>query len=97
MPVSGGEPKRGVAAIRQRGCGACHTIPGVPGARATVGPPLTRIAARVYLAGHLINTPENLMRWVQHPEQVDDKTAMPNTGVTDAEARDIAAYLYTLR
>ena len=86
-----------MAAIRQRGCGSCHTIPGVPGARATVGPPLSGMAARVYLAGRLLNTPENLMHWVQHPEQVDDKTAMPNTGVTEAEARDIAAYLYTLR
>ena len=47
--------------------------------------------------GRLLNTPENWKRWVQHPEQVDDKTAMPNAGVTETEARDIAAYLYTRR
>jgi cytochrome c1 len=38
-----------------------------------------------------------MIRWIQNPQAVDQKTAMPNLGVTDAEARDVAAYLYTLR
>ena len=66
-------------------------------ARGMVGPPLTNIASRVYLAGRLPNTPANMERWIQQPHAIDDKTAMPETGVTDADARDIAAYLYTLR
>ena len=62
-----------------------------------VGPPLDRIAGRYYLAGHLQNTPANMVRWIQHPQQVEKGTAMPEMGVTDSDARDIAAYLYTLR
>ena len=52
---------------------------------------------RVYIAGELPNTPENLTRWLQHPPQVEPKTAMPDMGVTDQDSRDIAAYLYSLK
>jgi hypothetical protein len=34
---------------------------------------------------------------IQRPHAIDDKTAMPETGITAAEARDLPAYLYTLR
>lgn len=95
--LTGGDPDRGVAAITRYGCGSCHTIPGVRGADATVGPPLTRIARRSYLAGRLANSPGNLMKWVQHPQTVEPGTAMPEMHVTDQDAHDIAAYLYTLR
>jgi cytochrome c1 len=95
--LTGGEPARGAQQIRNYGCDGCHTIPGVRTADATVGPPLTRIALRSYLAGRIENTPENMIRWIREPLSVDDKTAMPNTGVTERDARDIAAYLYTLR
>lgn len=95
--LTGGDPHRGRDRIRQYGCDTCHTIPGVPTADATVGPPLTAIARRMYLAGHIPNSPENMMRWIQHPRGHDEKTAMPEMGVTDSDSRDIVAYLYTLR
>lgn len=95
--LTGGDPDRGMAAIGRYGCGACHDIPGVRGATATVGPPLGGIARRSYLAGQLSNSPENMRRWIQVPQQVERGTAMPNMGVTDDDARDITAYLYTLR
>ena len=95
--LTGGEPQRGKQAITNYGCDTCHTIPGVLSADATVGPPLTAMASRSYIAGRLENTPENLMFWIRQPHQVDEKTAMPETGVTESDARDIAAYLYTLR
>jgi cytochrome c2 len=79
------------------GCGACHTIPRVAGAKSTVGPDLHGIAGRAYIAGVLPNTPENMMRWLMNPPAVDDKTAMPNLHIPAVEARDMAAYLYTLR
>ena len=60
-------------------------------------PPLAGIADRVYIAGVLENTPSNLVRWIKDPPAVDSMTAMPNVGVSEAEARHIAAYLYTLR
>ena len=95
--MTGGNPGRGKALLRQYGCGACHTIPGVRGANALVGPSLEQIASRMYIAVGLPNTPENMLRWLQNPPAVDPLTAMPNMGVTEADARDIAGYLYTLR
>jgi putative membrane protein len=95
--LTGGEPDRGKTAIGRYGCGTCHTIPGVPGAVASVGPPLDQIANRSYLAGRIINTPTNMMRFIRAPQSVDPKSAMPDMGVTDRDGRDIAAYLYTLK
>ncbi|HEX5831108.1 MAG TPA: c-type cytochrome [Gemmatimonadaceae bacterium] len=87
----------GAVAIRAYGCGSCHTIPGIPGADALVGPPLQGLVRRAYVGGVLPNTPDNLVRWIRHPRQVSPRTAMPELGVTDADARDIAAYLYSRR
>jgi cytochrome c2 len=92
----GGDPVRGRAAIRQYGCGACHQIRGVDGAEGQVGPPLDGIGGRAFIAGRLSNSADNLVRWITDPRGVDDKTAMPDLGVTDSDARDIAAYLYSL-
>ena len=95
--LTGGEPDRGASAIGRYGCGSCHDIPGVQDAAGTVGPPLGGIASRAYLAGHVQNTPAGMMRWIQKPQAIDEGTLMPDLGVTDQDARDIAAYLYTLR
>jgi cytochrome c len=94
---TGGDPERGRRLVSTYGCGACHVVPGVPGASGTVGPPLEGTAGRSYLAGRLANTPDNLKRWIEHPRQVDSKTAMPELGVSEQDARDLAAYLETLR
>jgi cytochrome c len=95
--LTGGDPGRGLIAIRQHGCPSCHTIPGVPVAHGLVGPPLGGIASRIYIAGMLPNTPENMMRWIQAPQEVNQHTAMPNMGITEPEAKDIVGYLYTLQ
>ncbi|HEX8459297.1 MAG TPA: c-type cytochrome [Pyrinomonadaceae bacterium] len=95
--ATGGDAERGLAAINRYGCGTCHTIPGVAGANGQVGPPLAGIASRTYIAGVLENKPDALVRWIQNPRAVDDKTAMPVLGVTEQDARDIAGYLYTLK
>ena len=71
-------------------------IPGVPAAEGRVGPPLTDLADRTFIAGRLRNEPSALVRWIREPREVDPNTAMPDLGVTDRDARDIAAYLYTL-
>jgi cytochrome c len=95
--TNGGNPQAGIAAIQKYGCSGCHMIDGVQGARGMVGPPLDRFAYRIYIAGRLPNTPENLMHWIQKPQEVWPGNAMPQMGVTDQDSRDIAAYLYTLR
>jgi cytochrome c1 len=95
--ITGGNVARGVPAIGKYGCAACHVIPGIETATATVGAPLTQVAVRQYLGGHLTNSPGNMIRWIQHPQLIDPKNVMPELGVTDQDAKDIAAYLYTLR
>jgi cytochrome c len=95
--LTGGNAKRGVTSIHKYGCGSCHTIPGVMDARSKVGPDLSGVASRVYIAGVLTNSPDHMVDWIRNPQAIDDKTAMPNLSVDARDARDIAAYLYTLR
>lgn len=95
--ITGGDPERGKAAINKYGCGGCHTIPGIDGATATVGPPLNNIASRQTLGGHLSNTPDNMKLWIRNPQKIDPKNVMPDMDVTEEDARDITAYLYTLK
>lgn len=92
-----GNPELGPDKIRKYGCYTCHTIPGVAGANGLVGPPLSGIYERVFIAGEVPNTPNNITRWIQHPHSIEPNTVMPEMGVTDQDSRDIAAYLYTVR
>jgi cytochrome c2 len=62
-----------------------------------VGPPLVSWRRRIYVAGVLRNTPDNLQRWIEHPQQIVPNNAMPEMGISARQAQDIAAYLYTLR
>ena len=91
------DPDSGRGAIVRYGCGSCHLIPGVSGADGMVGPPLIAWSRRTVIAGEVPNTPEQLVHWIVMPQSIEPGTAMPNLGVTDEEARNIAAYLYTLR
>jgi putative membrane protein len=95
--ITGGRADRGKDVIQRYGCGSCHQIPGVPQAESLVGPSLERIASRVYIAGHLVNEPDTMIAWIRNPQHLRSPTAMPTLGVTEQEARDIAAYLYTLK
>jgi cytochrome c1 len=95
--TGGGDPHRGKAAISAYGCGTCHTVPGVRGADALVGPPLTNMGQRSYIGGVMKNTPVNMIHWIQDPPGVDPMTAMPKLNVSESDARDIASYLYTLK
>lgn len=93
-PVPGGDPERGSVAIARHGCGSCHVVPGVTGANGRVGPQLTGFRDQAYIAGRLPNVTPNLVRWIMDAREVDPQNVMPDLPVTEAEARDIAAYLY---
>lgn len=95
--ATGGNPRRGVALIARYGCGSCHAIPGIAGADGLVGPPLDRIGSRVFIAGVRRNTPASMIAWLEDPQAIVPGNAMPNMGLDEQEARDVAAYLYTLR
>jgi cytochrome c2 len=97
VDVPGGSTDRGRKLIEHYGCGTCHTISGVHSTSKYIGPPLKDFAERRFIGGEVPNTLENLLRWIQNPKAIEPGTIMPNLGVKPQEARDIAAYLYTLR
>jgi cytochrome c len=94
---TGGRAENGAAVIERRNCGVCHTIPGVRNARGVVAAPLFWFSRRTFIAGEVPNTPANLIQWVREPQLIEPRTAMPALGLSEQEARDVAAYLYTLR
>lgn len=94
--VERGDAARGQGAISAAGCGSCHAIPGVRGADGVVGPSLEHWSERRVIAGVVPNDPERLITWITVPQSIVPGNAMPNLGVTDGQARDMAAYLYTL-
>jgi cytochrome c2 len=97
VELTAGDPDRGKTLVRRYGCAGCHNIPGVQGASGKVGPDLKGVAGRVYLGGVINNTPDNMIQWIVNPREIDEKSAMPRTGISHVEARHVAAYLYTLR
>lgn len=94
--IADADPARGREAIMRYGCVACHAIPGIGNPGSNVGPPLRQFAKRSYVGGVVPNMPADLVAWLMNPPAIDPRTAMPNMGVTQADAKDIAAYLYTL-
>lgn len=91
--VVSGDPSHAPELMRRYGCAGCHQIGRVAGPGGRIGPPLSNMGERVYIAGMLANTPENLVRWIVDPKGVNPQTAMPVTGISEREARDVAAYL----
>ena len=95
--LTGGDPERGKLQARALGCVACHVIPGVRGPQSNVGPSLADFATRNFLAGATENTPDQVRQFLRDPRSVAPKSAMPKIPMTDSDARDLSAYLYTLR
>lgn len=94
---SPGNVTRGKNLLAQYQCGACHVIPDVPVARGIAGPPLSHFGRRSYIAGHIPNNAEMLAQWIINPRSMIPNTTMPSMGVSPEDARDMAAYLHTLR
>ena len=92
-----GDARRGTDLVKQYHCGGCHDIPGIAGAEGKVGPPLHRIGTRTYIAGYIRNSPDNMAAWIEDPQRALPGNAMPRMGIPQKDARDIAAFLYTLK
>jgi cytochrome c oxidase subunit 2 len=79
-------------------CRACHTIAGTT-ATAKVGPDLTHIGSRRYIAaGLLTNTPESMNRWLTDPNAVKPGVKMVlSRTLTSQERASLTAYLRSLQ
>ena len=91
-----GSPKRGRILVSRYGCTACHVVTSAD-VKGMVGPSLLGMANRSYIAGRFANEPIDMQQWLQHPQSMKPGTSMPDVGVTERDAHDIAAYLATLR
>ena len=91
-----GNAERGLALLRQYQCGSCHAVPGAPTETLRMGPPLQGFGRASYIAGRIPNQPGMLERWLQNQQTLVPDTAMPDLGVSAADARDLAAYLRSL-
>jgi cytochrome c len=94
--VPGGSAARGREVMVQYRCGSCHLIPGIRHAKGVFGPPLNLIARQTTLAGNFPNVPSSMVQWIKSPTSMKPETAMPDLGLSEQQARDAAAYLYTL-
>ena len=95
--VPGGDAEQGKRLISQYQCGACHAIPGVSEAAGGAGPALQGFGRRSYIAGRIPNLPDPLTRWLVDPPAMKPGTLMPDMGISETDARHMAAYLYTLQ
>ena len=99
--MTGGDPQAGREKIIVHDCHSCHEIPGVPLNPQRKGPSLKHWAGQSTIAKKLPNTPENLEDYIEHPERMRHGSSVKNemslSSVKPADAKDIAAYLYSLR
>ena len=95
-PMVQADPAAGLSVIKEVGCAACHKIPGVAWPEGRSGSNLAGFGARPLIAGRLPNQPDVLIRWLIDAPSMDPGTAMPPMPLTQDQARDVAAYLYTL-
>jgi cytochrome c1 len=78
---------RGQGLFREKyGCQSCHIVAGNGG---YVGPPLDRSGERLQ--------PGWIYRWLLDPQKYKPETMQPRTGLSEAEAKDITAYLTSLK
>jgi mono/diheme cytochrome c family protein len=90
-------PSRGRQLVVSLGCAACHTFPDVRFPRGGLGPPLDGFADQGLIAGRFPNQPGTLIRFIRNAPAYVPQGAMPTTPMSDQDARDVAAYLLTLR
>ncbi len=94
--IMGADANRGLAVIDRLGCAACHDTPGVAWPKGRAGSSLRGFADSPMIAGQFRNRPDTLIAFLKDAPSMAPATAMPAMPLTDAEARDVAAYLYTL-
>lgn len=95
---------KGRKLFQAKTCFACHTIRGHEGIGVT-GPDLTHVGARSTIAGGLLeNTPDEMARWISHPNLVKPGNIMYESGYIPnhitfqpGDVAALVAYLQSLK
>ena len=95
--IESANPDRGRLLAVSKGCASCHNFPDVRWPRGGLGPPLAGFADQGLIAGRLPNQPGYLMRFIRDAPAFVPQGAMPATPMSDQDAKDVTAYLLTLR
>ena len=100
--IAGADLGKGRHLLETKGCGSCHAMTGVALLPSSNPPAMDGKAfERSHkLAPDLANArlrmpPARLVAWLKDPTAVKADSAMPKIALTDAEVKDIAAYLLT--
>lgn len=94
--TAGASAEAGRRIVERVGCAACHVFPDIDWPRGAVGPDLGGFARRSMIAGRIPNRPNMLADFVRDAPSLVPGTTMPAMPIEEREARDVAAYLYTL-
>jgi cytochrome c oxidase subunit 2 len=93
---AGTAAQRGEQYFLHGACADCHTIRGTSASGVT-GPDLTHLASRTTLGALTVpNTPADLKRWIAGSQDLKPGNQMPDLHLSQAELRDLVAYLESL-
>lgn len=88
---------RGRDVFMGQDCARCHTVRGT-GAQGTIGPDLTHVASRQFIAaGTLANNRGNLAGWIVDPRTLKPGTVMPPTRLPPADLQALLTWMETLK
>ena len=88
--------RAGQVVFEQQACVNCHTIKGTI-ANGRYGPDLTHLMSRDTIGSGIVpNTRENLLRWINNPNDFKPGCLMPAMHLSDEQNAQITAYLLTL-
>ncbi|MEO8227683.1 MAG: cytochrome c oxidase subunit II [Gemmatimonadota bacterium] len=95
-PAAGNDTLAGAKLFAAKGCVGCHALNAMSTSKGLIGPNLANVGSRRYIAaGTLLNTDENLARWIHNPQAVKVGVLMPNLHLSEQDARTLAQYLRT--
>ena len=96
-PPDDAEAIKGSRFVTSHACAACHTVRGTPAA-GTLGPDLTHVASRRYIAAGLLPTTRgSLAAWIVDPQTIKPGNNMPMVPMTADDVTSVSAYLATLK
>ncbi len=77
-------------------CTTCHMIQGI--SKGYIGPDLTHFGSRTTLAaGVLQNTPENVAKWIENPQEIKPGANMPALLLPGPKMNALVTYLESLK